>query len=512
MDGTTNGSIMLNDGNGDCVLEVDVGERLAPGHAMSLRFRLKSSGALQSPRIECGLSHLLDQTHWIAEPRVIHCGGAVWEFQQNSYLRESANVPCPPGGYNVDVRIEWSHRAAGASQRWYRSTFRIVVPERGDSREMIIEGEGVSIIDLTRFQLDGYDRVRIQARDQAIVSADAPRVTRKFSAQDRYFQLPLTPDFTDALRVHPEAPDGGVGDRIMLRSVTGPQRRWLLFARGTLSLGRVWDPMKPDRIRNDVVVSPIPCEGANKTVWEKISSRHLRLVLSRQGLEIHDTQSANGTTLDGRPIDPSRPQVVNAKSTADAQLELAQAFRLRVRLLAGSPQAGSPQAVAAPGELHGAALGLSGVPPMWSLAQHSTLDAVRLCRDDNLPEEYVLLFRQAVLGPEGGEVPTLGLPFDDGDDAPARVFHDGCRFWLERLSSRVAVRVIDPHHVAGERPGQTDPPGRVGMDWDLPLRELFPLRPGQFVHVGRNQLRVEACWQEGISESRSTSGPAPTGS
>jgi hypothetical protein len=96
------------------------------------------------------------------------------------------------------------------------------------------------------------------------------------------------------------------------------------------------------------------------------------------------------------------------------------------------------------------------------------VEAARLERQTNLAqEEYMLLFRQALVGP-GSDCP-IWLPEDDGCAFPARIFHVEGQFWLERLTDQLDV-AVDGHH--------------------LSLRELVPLAVGQPIVIGSSRLQV----------------------
>jgi hypothetical protein len=101
----------------------------------------------------------------------------------------------------------------------------------------------------------------------------------------------------------------------------------------------------------------------------------------------------------------------------------------------------------------------------YGVAQEAGVDAIRVRRRNNLPEEeYVLLFRQALIGSSHRcpiEVPGL---------ANARILHIGRCFWLENLGEPSTIRVE-------EQP--------------LPPRELVALAPGMPLRFGMTPVRFE---------------------
>ena len=447
----------------DCVLDVDLGQSLVPGHAMALQFRLKGSPGWGMPLVTCELP-LLNPPQWDRQPRLRATGPCAWEFRQNTFLREASGGDCPPGQYHIDIQLEWANGAAASGARQMHASLTLVVPPQGPGpREVVIEGEGVSIIDLDRFQLDTFDRVVVRAKDSAIVSVgspSAPKVIHK--AEERYFRL----------RLHEEIPGC---DRLKLETIGPTRRQWLLFATRELHLGqaryRSRDPR--DESKNDVVLVPMSPEGVNKQLSVRISGHHLQLELTSYGVRVHDCNSFNGTRLDGQRVLPGEPGSVGTMHVAGRDLEVGQALRLRLTPLLGT--AGMPPLA----EHMSQALGAMGGANLRTLAERAGLDALRMQRVDNLPEEeYVMLFRQVAFGSAGGAGSVLELPFPVGEHPPARVFHADDYFYLERLSSRVPVRVSSP-----------------GADEQLPERQPMLLRIGQTIEIGENRLRVGPCEQ-----------------
>src|SRR5262249_28107175 len=150
--------------------------------------------------------------------------------------------------------------------------------------------------------------------------------------------------------------------------------------------------------------------------------------------------SRNGTVLTGVALAPKRATLIEAPPAA-AEITVASAFRLLLRTYPTSDA--DQDEIGAPNQLHCEGVGVATIPPLWNRAAKARIEAARLERLSNLPnEEYVLLFRQALAGP--GADCAIRISAEDGVASVARIFHAGDHFWIERLTDQVAV-LVDGH-------------------------------------------------------------------
>lgn len=466
----------------DCTLDVDLGSQLIPGHAMAIEFRLKAARALGTPRVTCALSQMLDQTNWIREPALRSTGTYSWEFRQNTYLREKGAVACVAGPYHIDIVIEWHSSSSATAPRRMHAKLTLVVQAPSAPREVVIESEGASIIDLDRFRLDDFSRVVVRSKDSSILSATSPLLAPiADKSPERYFRLRLHEDVVAC-------------DRLKLETITPSKRQWLLFASPELRLGRTWHADTSESLKNHVVLTPSPCVGENRRLWERISSNHLRLELGPDGVRIHDCDSRNGTTVDGRRIPAKGWEMLRSQHENGRELEVASALKLRLTPLVDKdpalPSLEESVSRSGNGDISSA---------IWELAERARLEAVRLQRIENLvEEEYIMLFRQVALGSIAGRGPTLQLPTPVGSLPPVRIFHADDLFWLERISNEVPVRLHQSGRISQRRSssdGSLEQATPQETAEEVPLQKPVILRAGQLLEIGENQLRVRPCEQ-----------------
>ncbi|MGH7202164.1 MAG: FHA domain-containing protein, partial [Planctomycetaceae bacterium] len=260
-----------------------------------------------------------------------------------------------------------------------------------------------------------------------------------------------------------------------LVSETDGGPRFLLLATHKASFGRDRDP-------NHVVLRFLPRdtreEKQRHDPWSRrISGTHFWLELQRDGLEVLD-DSTNGTELEGELLSGDREHSLSnsrllTSEHAHAGLPLRLAvirrkaadsicpFEMLLRLYSAAESFDRGHTTDCPGEIYRDVLQAS-LPLRWRIAEDSRIDALRLRRMGNLPEEqYVLLFRQALIG-SSGDAP---LCLDDPSIARlhARLVHLDDRFWLEHIATGGTTMVNDH---------------RLG------LREIVPLSAGMTLRFG----------------------------
>jgi hypothetical protein len=230
------------------------------------------------------------------------------------------------------------------------------------------------------------------------------------------------------------------------------------MAQDSLKVGR-------DRFKqNDVLLRWIPVTAQNKPLTKRISAEHFELKLSAKGLEIQDLGSRNGTILNDVALESKTPKLIDP--SRGAEITIAAEFHFLLRLF---PTTDADQHDRLPlDQLYCDGVGAPSMPPLWHRAIEANIEAARLERISNLNcEQYVLLFRQLVLGP-GADCP-IRLPADETVGRGARVFHAGGHFWLERLTDQLPI-AIDGHEL-----------GRL---------ELAPLNVNQAIQLGDTRFAV----------------------
>ena len=159
------------------------------------------------------------------------------------------------------------------------------------------------------------------------------------------------------------------------------------WAKTTLTMGKLRDPGV------DVCLRNYP-EEVHRQACSHMSRSHLQLSVQTPSatnahtLVLEDLGSANGTTLNGRPLPARLPTTI---AGAGDQIELAQAVRLAIHTV---PRRS-----------------LSGNDP--GLADAAPVDAVVLQRPDNRPHlVYALVLRRFLLGTVGCDIVLAGATSD----------------------------------------------------------------------------------------------------
>ena len=451
------------------VLHVDLGDEFSAGHAAHIQFQLLCPGYESTPRVRATLSAALDADHWDSSPRPDKEGPGRWSFTQGFLLMRGGN-PCPPGRYEIRIDLEFPHAPTDSLGRFLRARlmFRVVDSRGSSERQLEIDLDDLAILDVSAIDISTFGTVKVKQRGKSISSlegvsfsaAEIPTNHQRRSTEGRCFLLPLMPNHerTAELPIASTVVQKGLARRkLMLAFPDG--RRVIVLAQESLKVGR--DKFK----QNDVLLRWIPVTSSNKPMTEEISAEHFQLKLSPKGMEIEDLGSRNGTTLDGVALVPKRPKFIEA-SSANAEITVASAFRLLLRTY---PTADADQyEIGAPNQLHCEGVGVATVPPLWNRAIRARVEAAHLERLSNLPnEEYVLLFRQALIGP--GADCTIRIPANDDIATVARIFHAGDHFWIQRLTDQLTILVDG--HILGSR-------------------ELAPVSVDQSIQLGSTRMAV----------------------
>jgi hypothetical protein len=466
-------------------LHVDLGTDVAIGNAMEVEFHLICPGYTKSPIVVAQLSGTLDRTHWKEKPRLVQEEPGYWKFYETCALRDprDPDKPCAPGSYRVELEISFPSAPPGSLGRDLRASLRFSVPdpEKNASNTLEIDGDGLSVIDLAGLDMTRFGKVVISGGDKSVISLDAAaqQAPVRKTADSRYFQLPLKRHYErDAGRLFASSvvprPAGPLS-KIALRFEGGG--RYLVFAKERLQFGRQRSE------RNDVILRFVPGTDRglfpehqdHETRGEAISREHFALALTRGGLTVEDLGSSSGTIAGTVELRPRAPHVLQSRDPrTPLELSVAEAFQLHTVLFTS---AGNPGEVLDPGKEHVAAVGAGYVPSLWQLARHSSLEAARIRRVTNLPNEhYVMLFRQLFIGSSSTECAII-TPVDHGIDRMARVLTLGDGFWLERLVEQMECPIeVDGHEL---EPG-----------------ELIPLRPGQRWSFAQSTCVIEAPEQD----------------
>ncbi len=238
-----------------------------------------------------------------------------------------------------------------------------------------------------------------------------------------------------------------------------PGRSMLLLGMGKLRLGR-------SREVSDVLLRLLPRSPENDPRTLKISGRHLMLELRAQGLVLIAAATQAGTKLNGLAMQGERLLALNRVHEVEVAEEL------KLRLTAHRDESGVVAAASGSGGRYAA---LGPADDAWRQAGALGIRSVVIERMNNLASEerYVLVYRSALIGGEGGEIPA-GNP---AGEPLGRIVRMGGGFWVEGLEDAGRLSV-DGHPVK--------------RGW------VSPLSPGMTLTVDQTPLSCATWEQVGI--------------
>lgn len=453
-------------------LRVEWGENIAIGRQVCPQFFLTSpSDFLGEPRVELSIDQRLDHEESSCRPQLLKEDDNEWTFDV-PFAMTTGGGDCRPGRYRIEVRAAFPH-VGGDCPWYYCCTIRLTVGDASgaDGPTLEIEGDGQSIVNLHGGDLKRFSTVRLKGGDRAVVNLqDLSRGSASGAAEltpseidEAIFEYELRVD-DRRRRLRPivtttrpatyETPG-----RLSLLPSDG--RRIQLLSRRKVTLGRTRT--------NEIRTYFLPRDKENDARTVGISGVHAALQLTEDGLRVCDEGSRNGVALTGQKVDVER-LLTEADADEDLRFQLASELKkhslhLELRLFGRSDSAASTELDA----VYCDSLRLPRRPKLWRLAASSRIDALRLQRVNNLPEEeYVVVFCQAVIGSAGDVAIRIAQP--SVEHRHARVLAIGDSFWLENIGPARSVRL-------GDRP--------------LEKRELVPLQEGAAIGIGDVTIAVE---------------------
>ncbi len=166
----------------------------------------------------------------------------------------------------------------------------------------------------------------------------------------------------------------------------------LLWARPELCLGKMREPPVAICLRNYPV-------KVHKQACQQVSRQHLRLAYDPcvGAMRLADLGSANGTTLDGSPLDAHAPLAL--APGPDHKVVVAGTISLRMRVIAAASHVG----VVIPGAPASRRTSVCGI-------EHAhPYDGVVLSRPDNYPElAYAMVLRRLSIGAADADLTLVG--------------------------------------------------------------------------------------------------------
>jgi len=431
-------------------LLVDWGQELPGiGHQARPQFMLLCpDGYSQRPNVDVVVDHSLDSDRDASRDLQAESRGG-WEFFVPFGLTTDGD-DCRPGDYLLELKLRFPVLADRSLPRFFHCTIRLHIPSADESgeRELVIDGDGQSIVNLCGQDLKSFGRVVLKGGDKALINLQQGATPDEEPADDTEVE---SPSITHSYQLKV---DQGRAEQIPFRSTRftsgqrlesamlelGSQKRWLLLpkrkARWNWTFGR--------NRGNDVITRFLPRSQENDTKTAKLSRRHLELELTDEGLQFHD-HSSSGVCLDSHPVGDG--ELLRKDDAGPAHIlelgdPLGSFFGLDLYLFAqpDDPFQRSEQQIR--NTLCYEALD----EPLRQLshAEASQIDTVLLTRTDELEhqEAYVLLCQHASIG-NSETFSSIAIDDDDIQKDHARILYAGRTFWLENRTGDPSLVQID---------------------------------------------------------------------
>ena len=467
-------------------LLVDWGELPQVGRTARPLFSLIATGMSGRPTVKVEIDRSLDNDPSDPLRQVRTEESGLWSFYVPFSLTTNG-LDARPGLYVIDVAVTFPHVAAG-QPRFLQARIRLSIPDASSGqRELVIDGDGQSVVNLAGHDLRSFSRVVLKGNDKGIINLQNFSQTQDPAAGPAKpvvfeYELKVNRDIQGRLPKLVELAHPSKTDAVTL--VCG-SRRIHVFAKKRATFGR------QRRTENDVCLRFLPRSIEHDEGSRAISRTHMALDLTDDGLVLADEKSAKGVDVDCDPVKGERLFThldVHGGLHLDLPSPLSAELSLEMELTIFGRDPTDPD-FRSDLEWDDVCFETTGEQPsrLWQVAKGCGIEAARIRRLNNLPdEEYVFLYRHATIGRAAKDnvivVPHLPASLT-GD---LRLLYAGRMFWLH--SGGRATIVVDGERVTGAC--------------------LIPLRLGQLLEIDFVPVHVVQVAQLQIDEDPELTAPA----
>jgi len=465
-------------------LLVDWGELPQIGRSARPLFSLIGPGTADKPTVRIAVDRGLDTD--AADPlrQVRTEESGLWTFYVPFSLT-TGGLDARAGLYVIDVDVTFPHADDG-HPRFLRTQIRLNIADgSSDRRELVIDGDGQSVVNLAGHDLRSFSRVVLKGDDKGIINLQSfsqqlaavpepPKAAVVFE-----YELKVNRDIHERLpKVVPVARPTKA-DAVSL-AIDG--RRIHVIARKRATFGRSRE--------NDVCLRFLPRSSAHDEGSRGISRTHMALDLTDDGLVLAD-ESTKGVDVDCDPVkghkafthlDTHGSRHIDLPSPLSADLVLG----LDLTIFGHDPEDPDFRSELGWDDI---CFEVAGEPAsrLWQVARGCGIEAARVRRLDNLPdEEYVFLYRHATIGKSARDH-AIALPGLGPAVAELRLLYAGRMFWLHS-GGRVPLS-LDGRRIEGAC--------------------LIPLALGQSIAIGGTTLRVGKLAQLELDDDGSSPAAPP---
>jgi len=452
-------------------LLVDWGQELPRiGHQARPQFMLLCpNGYWQRPDIDVVVDESLDSNQpSLRRPEAESQG--LWEFFVPFGLTTDG-TDCRPGHYLLELKVQFPVLDDRHLPRFFHCTIRLHVPRADESgeRELVIDGDGQSMVNLSGHDLKSFSRVVLKGGDKAIINLQQGLLPEANSEEDQSAAPPsithsyrLKVDLSRAEHVPYRSTTFATGERLESAMLEfDSQKRWLLLPKRTA----IWKWSFGRNRGNDVITRFLPRNENNDSDTAKLSRRHLEIELTDEGLRFH-AHSSSGVCLDQETVCSDKLLCNDDAGLHTLELgdPLGTPFGLDLHLFTQPESHFDRQKQELQNTLRHETLD----EPLRQLvhAHKSGIDTILLTRTDELEhqEAYVLLCQHVSIG-NSETFSSVAIENDDGIQKDhARIYYARRSFWIENRTCDPSLVLID--------------------DTPLPPLELAALRCGMELTFG----------------------------
>lgn len=428
-------------------LLVDWGELPQVGRTARPLFSLIATGITGRPIVKVDIDRSLDNdpTDPLRQVRTEESG--LWCFYLPFSLTTNG-LDARPGLYVIDVAVSFPHVTAG-QPRFLQARIRLSIPDAtSGQRELVIDGDGQSVVNLAGHDLRSFSRVVLKGDDKSIINLQNYSQTQDPASPPAKpvvfeYELKVNRDIQGRLPKLAEIAQPSKTEAVTL--VCGG-RRIHVFAKKRATFGR------QRRTENDVCLRFLPRSIEHDEGSRAISRTHMALDLTDDGLVLADEKSAKGVDVDCDPVKGERLFTyldAHGGRHLDLPSPLSAALSLEMELTIFGRDPADPD-FRSDLEWDDVCFETTGEQPsrLWQVAKGCGIEAARIRRLNNLPdEEYVFLYRHATIGRAAKEnaIVVPHLPASLAGDL--RLLYAGRMFWLH--SGGRATIVVDGERVTG---------------------------------------------------------------
>lgn len=466
-------------------LLVDWGELPQVGRTARPLFSLIATGMSGRPTVKVEIDRSLDNDPSDPLRQVRTEESGLWSFYVPFSLTTNG-LDARPGLYVIDVAVAFPHVTAG-QPRFLQTRIRLSIPDASSGqRELVIDGDGQSVVNLAGHDLRSFSRVVLKGDDRSIINLQnfsQPQDPAAPPAKPVVFEyeLKVNRDIQGRMPTLVEVPQPSKTEAITL--VSG-NRRVHVFAKKRATFGR------QRRTENDVCLRFLPRSTEHDEGSRAISRTHMALDLTDDGLVLVD-ESAKGVDVDCDPVKGDRVFThldAHGGRHLDLPSPLSSSLSLEMELTIFGRDPADPD-FRSDLEWDDVCFETTGEQPsrLWQVARGCGIEAGRIRRLNNLPdEEYVFLYRHATIGraAKDSAIVIQHLPGSLAGDL--RLLYAGRMFWLH--SGGRANIVVDGEPVTGAC--------------------LIPLRFGQLLEIDLVPVHVVPVTQLQLDEDPQLSSPA----